>query len=121
MQYNPEFPSVNSAPQSARIPTNGAPSTPNHHARRSDSRKSDGASPQTSKGSQRAHSDEYGSTKSDKSIFGKLVSGMAKGLGSSSSKKEKMEISTPYDPIHLTHVGFNYNTGEFTVQFQNEL
>jgi hypothetical protein len=36
-------------------------------------------------------------------------------LGSNSSKKERMEISTPYDPVHLTHVGFNYNTGEFTV------
>jgi p21-activated kinase 1 len=23
-------------------------------------------------------------------------------------------ISTPYDPVHLTHVGFNSNTGEFT-------
>lgn len=25
-----------------------------------------------------------------------------------------MEISTPYDPVHLTHVGFNSDTGEFT-------
>ena len=24
------------------------------------------------------------------------------------------EISTPYDPVHLTHVGFNSSTGEFT-------
>lgn len=24
------------------------------------------------------------------------------------------EISTPYDPVHLTHVGFNSTTGEFT-------
>ncbi|WVR09051.1 hypothetical protein IAU60_006112 [Kwoniella sp. DSM 27419] len=23
-------------------------------------------------------------------------------------------ISTPYDPIHLTHVGFDYNTGQYT-------
>ena len=121
MQFNPEFSSVNSAPQSARLPTNGAPSTPNHRARRSDSRKSDGTSPQISRGSPRAHSDEYGSTKSDKSIFGKFVSGMAKGLGSNSSKKERMEISTPYDPVHLTHVGFNYNTGEFTVRLQFKL
>jgi len=116
MAFNPEFPST-SAPQSARLPANGAPNTPNHRARRSDSRTSDGTSPQTSRGSPRARSDEYGSTKSDKSIFGKFVSGMAKGLGSNSSKKERMEISTPYDPVHLTHVGFNYNTGEFTVSF----
>ncbi|BGP17858.1 hypothetical protein JCM10213v2_005900 [Rhodosporidiobolus nylandii] len=26
----------------------------------------------------------------------------------------KVEISTPYDPVHLTHVGFNSDTGEFT-------
>ena len=113
MQYNPDF-SSNSAPQSARLPANGAggttPTTPNNR-----SRKSDGTSPVTSRQSPRAHSDEYGTTKSDKSIFGKFVSGMAKGLGSNSSKREKMEISTPYDPVHLTHVGFNYHTGEFTV------
>ncbi len=27
---------------------------------------------------------------------------------------KKIEISTPYDPVHLTHVGFNSSTGEFT-------
>lgn len=114
MPFNPEYPSAGEA-QSARLPTNGAPKTPNHRARRSDSRASDATSPQASRGSPRARSDEYGSTKSEKGIFGKFVSGMARGLGSNSSKKEKMEISTPYDPVHLTHVGFNYNTGEFTV------
>lgn len=30
------------------------------------------------------------------------------------SKEKKFEISTPYDPVHLTHVGFNSDTGEFT-------
>ncbi|EIM24042.1 PBD-domain-containing protein, partial [Wallemia mellicola CBS 633.66] len=28
--------------------------------------------------------------------------------------QKKPEISTPYDPVHLTHVGFNSDTGEFT-------
>lgn len=28
--------------------------------------------------------------------------------------QKKVEISTPYDPVHLTHVGFNVDTGEFT-------
>ena len=116
--YNPEYPTGNPAPQSA-FSMNGSPATPNHRARRSDSRKSDGTSPQATRNSPRAHSDEYPSTKSDKSIFGKFVSGMTKGLSSSSSKKERMEISTPYDPVHLTHVGFNYHTGEFTVQAIN--
>ncbi|KAF8309301.1 PBD-domain-containing protein, partial [Clavulina sp. PMI_390] len=27
---------------------------------------------------------------------------------------KKPEISSPYDPVHLTHVGFNSSTGEFT-------
>lgn len=116
MPYTAEFSNPSAAPQPARLPTNGAlPATPNHRTRRSDSRKSDGISPQASRRSPRASSDEYGSSKSDKSIFGKFVSGMTKGLGSNSSKKERMEISTPYDPVHLTHVGFNYHTGEFTV------
>jgi p21-activated kinase 1 len=114
MQYNPEF---SSAPQSARYPSNGSPGTPNQHMRGSGSRKSDGSSPQGTRPSPRAHSDEYSSGKSDKSIFGKFVSGMTKGLGSSNSsrKDSRMEISTPYDPVHLTHVGFNFHTGEFTV------
>lgn len=28
--------------------------------------------------------------------------------------QKRPEISTPYDPVHLTHVGFNSSTGEFT-------
>lgn len=32
----------------------------------------------------------------------------------SSLRINKPEISTPYDPVHLTHVGFNSSTGEFT-------
>ena len=30
------------------------------------------------------------------------------------SSTKRPEISTPYDPVHLTHVGFNASTGEFT-------
>ncbi|KAF8074864.1 STE/STE20/PAKA protein kinase [Lyophyllum atratum] len=45
-------------------------------------------------------------TKAKKGMLG-VVSGMF-----SSSKRP--EISTPYDPVHLTHVGFNSSTGEFT-------
>lgn len=30
------------------------------------------------------------------------------------SSAKRPEISTPYDPVHLTHVGFNASTGEFT-------
>lgn len=30
------------------------------------------------------------------------------------SNNKRLEISTPYDPVHLTHVGFNASTGEFT-------
>jgi hypothetical protein len=30
------------------------------------------------------------------------------------NSNKRLEISTPYDPVHLTHVGFNTSTGEFT-------
>ncbi|KAN0121079.1 Protein kinase-like domain containing protein [Russula decolorans] len=30
------------------------------------------------------------------------------------NSNKRPEISTPYDPVHLTHVGFNSSTGEFT-------
>lgn len=32
------------------------------------------------------------------------------------SSDKKMEISSPYNPVHLTHVGYNLDTGEFTVR-----
>lgn len=31
------------------------------------------------------------------------------------SSDKKIEISSPYNPVHLTHVGYNLDTGEFTV------
>ncbi|SCV70506.1 BQ2448_1900 [Microbotryum intermedium] len=31
-----------------------------------------------------------------------------------SNPSKKVEISTPYDPVHLTHVGYNPDIGEFT-------
>ncbi|KAF9006182.1 kinase-like domain-containing protein [Cyathus striatus] len=39
-------------------------------------------------------------------------SGTTTTKGFNTSKRP--EISTPYDPVHLTHVGFNSSTGEFT-------
>lgn len=45
----------------------------------------------------------------------KKKSTLLTGLISSLSPSPKRpEISTPYDPVHLTHVGFNSSTGEFT-------
>jgi p21-activated kinase 1 len=46
--------------------------------------------------------------KQKKSVFGLM------SILSSSSSGKRPEISTPYDPVHLTHVGFNSSTGEFT-------
>ncbi|CAG8701985.1 6796_t:CDS:10, partial [Cetraspora pellucida] len=39
--------------------------------------------------------------------FGSLMSDLL-------STQKRVEISSPYDPVHLTHVGFNQETGEFT-------
>ncbi|OCH96240.1 Pkinase-domain-containing protein [Obba rivulosa] len=46
------------------------------------------------------------SAKSKKSIFNFMPDFL--------SSNKRPEISTPYDPVHLTHVGFNASTGEFT-------
>ena len=46
-------------------------------------------------------------TKSKKGMFANF---MTEFLGSN----KPVAISTPYDPVHLTHVGFNSSTGEFT-------
>lgn len=43
-----------------------------------------------------------------------VFSGFASSLSDLLTMQKKPEISTPYDPVHLTHVGFNSDTGEFT-------
>lgn len=48
-----------------------------------------------------------------KSVFGGIFGGVTDLL---SVQRSRMEISTPYDPVHLTHVGYNTDTGEFTVR-----
>jgi p21-activated kinase 1 len=40
--------------------------------------------------------------------------GMLGFMPSFLNSSKRIEISTPYDPVHLTHVGFNSSTGEFT-------
>ena len=40
--------------------------------------------------------------------------GMLGGMFDFLASSKRPEISTPYDPVHLTHVGFNSSTGEFT-------
>jgi len=37
------------------------------------------------------------------------------------SSDKKIEISSPYNPVHLTHVGYNLDTGEFTVRMRERL
>jgi p21-activated kinase 1 len=49
-----------------------------------------------------------GTQKQKKGVFGLM------NILSPSSQGKRPEISTPYDPVHLTHVGFNSSTGEFT-------
>jgi hypothetical protein len=36
-------------------------------------------------------------------------------LGLLPSSDNKIAISSPYNPVHLTHVGYNQETGEFIV------
>ena len=48
-----------------------------------------------------------------KSVFGGIIGGMSELL---TVQKGKLDISSPFDPVHLTHVGYNTDTGEFTVR-----
>ncbi|CAL1714618.1 unnamed protein product [Somion occarium] len=44
----------------------------------------------------------------------KSKKGMFNFMSDFLNSSKRPEISTPYDPVHLTHVGFNSSTGEFT-------
>ncbi|CAO3573938.1 unnamed protein product [Mortierella alpina] len=71
------------------------------------------SSPKSSYGRshQQYDSSEYSSNRSTfKGVFSNIVSSMSDLL----SSDKKMEISSPYNPVHLTHVGYNLDTGEFT-------
>lgn len=48
------------------------------------------------------------------STAGKTKKGMLGFMSDFLNTTKRPEISTPYDPVHLTHVGFNTSTGEFT-------
>ncbi|OCB88618.1 hypothetical protein A7U60_g4216 [Sanghuangporus baumii] len=48
------------------------------------------------------------------STSGSSKKGMLSFMNNFMSGSKRPEISTPYDPVHLTHVGFNASTGEFT-------
>ncbi|KAG5638352.1 hypothetical protein H0H81_000485 [Sphagnurus paluster] len=45
---------------------------------------------------------------------GKTKKGVLGFMSEVFNPSKRPEISTPYDPVHLTHVGFNSSTGEFT-------
>lgn len=55
----------------------------------------------------RARSGTGKSTKDKKSVLGLLNDFL-------NTNQKNLVISTPYDPIHLTHVGYDYNTGQYT-------
>ena len=75
-------------------PTESMPPTPNEF------------NPASSNASSRIRSRSGTASKSKKGVLG-LMSEMF-------NPTKRPEISTPYDPVHLTHVGFNSSTGEFT-------
>lgn len=101
--------SVSSVSQSARSPTNVVTNAPNHCTNQSDSGMS---GPQCSRVSPLARTEDYDSVKSGKSVFSKFGYGMAKLL---KSKKGRMDVDTACDSIYSTHVEYNHNTGESTV------
>ncbi|EJF64037.1 Pkinase-domain-containing protein [Dichomitus squalens LYAD-421 SS1] len=53
-------------------------------------------------------------SRSRSSTTTKSKKGMFTFMSDFLNSSKRPEISTPYDPVHLTHVGFNTSTGEFT-------
>ncbi|KAI8808028.1 kinase-like domain-containing protein [Cladochytrium replicatum] len=49
-----------------------------------------------------------------KGLLNNFVSSVQGFSSGKFSQESKMEISSPYNPVHLTHVGYNQGTGEFT-------
>ncbi|KAG0224788.1 signal transducing kinase of the PAK [Actinomortierella wolfii] len=69
------------------------------------------SSPKSSYRNHHYEPSEYSSNRSTfKGVFSNIVSSMSDLL----SSDKKIEISSPYNPVHLTHVGYNLDTGEFT-------
>ncbi|TFY73258.1 hypothetical protein EWM64_g10754 [Hericium alpestre] len=55
-----------------------------------------------------------GSRSRSGTVSAKGKKGMLGFMSDFLNSSKRPEISTPYDPVHLTHVGFNSSTGEFT-------
>ena len=55
-----------------------------------------------------------GTTRARSGTVNKGKKGMLGFVSDLLGSNKRVEISTPYDPVHLTHVGFNTSTGEFT-------
>lgn len=59
--------------------------------------------------------DEHNMLKSSNSVRKKT--GFSSFMNSMLGSPKRVEISSPSNPVHVTHVGFNFVTGEFTVRF----
>ncbi|KAJ3213347.1 signal transducing kinase of the PAK [Dinochytrium kinnereticum] len=57
---------------------------------------------------------EQGGRSGMKGIFNNFMNSVQVATKGMFSNETKMEISSPYNPVHLTHVGYNQDTGEFT-------
>ncbi|GJJ78720.1 p21-activated kinase 1 [Entomortierella parvispora] len=67
-----------------------------------------------SRSHQQYDSAEYSSSSSNRSTFKGVFSNIVNSMSDLLSSDKKIEISSPYNPVHLTHVGLNLDTGEFT-------
>lgn len=59
--------------------------------------------------------DEHNLLKSSNSVRKKT--GFTNFMNSMLGSPRRVEISSPSNPVHVTHVGFNFVTGEFTVRY----
>ncbi|KAF9947930.1 signal transducing kinase of the PAK [Mortierella alpina] len=75
---------------------------------------SQSSSPKSTYGRSHQHYDQPEYTSSNRSTFKGVFSNIVSSMSDLLSSDKKIEISSPYNPVHLTHVGYNLDTGEFT-------
>ncbi|KAF9898011.1 signal transducing kinase of the PAK, partial [Lobosporangium transversale] len=71
-------------------------------------------SPKSSYGRSHHYDSSSDYAPSNRSTFKGVFSNIVNSMSDLLSSDKKMEISSPYNPVHLTHVGYNLDTGEFT-------
>ncbi|ORZ09636.1 kinase-like domain-containing protein [Lobosporangium transversale] len=107
---NSNYNSYNSNSSNSRLNT-PHDSLRSNHSDNNFSLTSQSSSPKSSRSH---HSFDPSDYPSNRSTFKGVLSNFMNSMTDLLSSDKKIEISSPYNPVHLTHVGYNLDTGEFT-------